>query len=157
MGNIGARLAVLALVTGLAVLTSAQAQEKKIKREDLPPAVERTVAAQSQSATIKGFSSEVEGGKTLYEVELTVNGHGKDISMDKDGNIVEVEEEVTMDSLPPQVKAGLTKAAGSGTITKVESLTKGVKLVAYEADVKNGSKRSEVQVGPNGNKLAHEE
>ena len=157
MGNIGARLAVLALVTGLAVLTSAQAQEKKIKREDLPPAVEKTVVAQSQSATIKGFSSEVEGGKTLYEVELTMNGHGKDISMDKDGKIVEVEEEVTMDSLPPQVKAGLTKAAGSGTITKVESLTKGVKLVAYEADVKNGSKRSEVQVGPNGNKLAHEE
>jgi uncharacterized membrane protein YkoI len=157
MGNIRARLVVLSLVTGLAVLTSAQAQEKKIKREDLPPAVEKTVAAQSQGAAIKGFSSEVEGGETLYEVELTMNGHGKDISMDKDGKIVEVEEEVAMDSLPPQVKAGLTKAAGSGTITKVESLTKGVKLVAYEADVKNGSKRSEVQVGPNGNKLAHEE
>lgn len=84
-------------------------------------------------------------------------GHGKDISMDKDGKIVEVEEEVAMDSLPPEVKAGLTKAAGSGTITEVESLTKGGELVAYEADVKNGSNRSEVQVGPNGNKLAHEE
>ena len=132
-------------------------KEKKIKREDLPPAVERTVAAQSQGATIKGFSSEVEGGKTLYEVELTMNGHGKDISMDKDGKIVEVEEEVAMDSLPPEVKAGLTKAAGNGTITKLESLTKGGKLVAYEADVKNALKHSEVQVGPNGNKLAHEE
>jgi hypothetical protein len=86
-----------------------------------------------------------------------VNGHGKDISMDKDGKIVEVEEEVTMDSLPPEVKAGLANAVGARTITKVESLKKGGKLVAYEADVKNGSKRSEVQVGPNGNKLAHEE
>jgi uncharacterized membrane protein YkoI len=157
MNNLVARLAVLSLITGLAVLTSAQAQEKKINREDLPHAVEKTVAAQSQGATIKGFSTEVEGGKTLYEVELTVNGHGKDISMDKDGNIVEVEEEVAMDSLPPEVKAGLTNAAGSGTITRVESLTKRGKLVAYEAAVKNGSKRSEVQVGPNGNKLAHEE
>src|SRR5580704_4910554 len=157
MTNIGARLAVLSLVTGLAALTSAQAQERKVKREDLPPAVEKTVAAQSQGATIKGFSTEVEGGKTLYEVELTVNGHGKDISMDMDGKIVEVEEEVAMDSLPPEVKAGLTKAAGSGTIAKVESLTKGGKLVAYEADVKNGSRLSEVQVGTNGNKLAHEE
>jgi uncharacterized membrane protein YkoI len=157
MTNIRARLATLSLITGLAVLTSVQGQEKKIKREDLPPAVEKTVAAQSQGATIKGFSSEVEGGKTLYEVELAVNGHGKDISMDKDGKIVEVEEEVAMDSLPPEVKAGLTKAAGSGTINKVESLTKGGKLVAYEAEVRNGSKRSEIQVGPNGNKLAHEE
>ena len=97
------------------------------------------------------------GSKRLYEVELTVNGHGKDISMDKDGKIVEVEEEVAMDSLPSEVKAGLTRAAGSGTITKVESLTKGGKLVAYEADVKSGPKHSEVQVGPNGEKLAHEE
>src|ERR1700692_2469564 len=99
MGNIGARLAVLSLVTGLAVLTGAQAQEKKIKREDLPPAVEKPGAAKSQEATIKGFSSEVEGGKTLYEVELTMNGHGKDISMDKDGRIGEEKEEVTRDSL----------------------------------------------------------
>jgi uncharacterized membrane protein YkoI len=157
MTNIGARLAVLSLITGLAVLTITQAQEKKIRREDLPPAVEKTVAGESQGATIKGFSTEVEGGKTLYEVALTVSGHGKDISMDKDGKIVEVEEEVAMDSLPPEVKAGLTKAAGSGTITRVETLAKAGKIVAYEADVKNGSKHSEVQVGPNGNKLAHEE
>jgi uncharacterized membrane protein YkoI len=106
---------------------------------------------------IKGFSTEVDKGKRLYEVELAVNGHGKDVSMDKDGKIVEVEEEVAMDSLPTEVKAGLSRAAGSGTITKVESLTKGGKLVAYEASVKNGPKQSEVQVGPNGNKLAHEE
>src|ERR1700674_991674 len=157
MTNIAARLAVLLLIMGLAVLTNAQAQEKKIKTEELPPAVEKTVFGQSQGATIKGFSTEIDKGKRLYEVELTVNGHGKDISMDKDGKIVEVEEEVAMDSLSPEVKAGLTRAAGSGTITKVESLTKGGKLVAYEAGVKNGSKHSEVQVGPKGNKLAHEE
>ena len=157
MTNIAARLAVLSLIAGLAVLTTAQAQEKKIKREELPPAVEKTVSEQSQGATIKGFSTEVDNGKRVYEVELTVNGHGKDISMDKDGKIVEVEEEVAMDSLSPEVKTALTRAAGSGTIMKVESLTKGGKLVAYEASVKNGPKHSEVQVGPNGEKLAHEE
>jgi hypothetical protein len=157
MNKIAARFAVLSLITGLAVLTTARAQEKKIKREELPPAVEKTVSEQIQGATIKGFSTEVEKGKRLYEVELTVNGHGKDISIDKDGKIVEVEEEVAIDSLPAEVKAGLTIAAGSGTITKIESLTKGGKLVAYEAVVKNGAKRSEIQVGPSGGKLAHEE
>jgi hypothetical protein len=156
MTTTGARLAVLLLITGLAIATTMQAQEKKITRGELPAAVEKTVAEQSQGATIKGFSTELDKGKRVYEVELSVNGHGKDISMDKDGKIVEVEEEVAMDSLPPEVKAGLTSAAGSGTILKVESLTKGGKLVAYEAGVKNGPKH-EVQVGPNGNKLAHEE
>jgi uncharacterized membrane protein YkoI len=157
MAKIGARLAVLALVTGLATLTTGRAREKNIKREELPPAVEKTVAAQSVGATIKGFSTEVENGKRLYEVELAVNGHSKDISMDEDGRVVEVEEEVALDSLPEEVKAGLTREARSGTITKVESLTKAGKLVAYEAAVKNGPKRSEVQVGPNGKKLAREE
>jgi uncharacterized membrane protein YkoI len=157
MAKIGVRLAALLLIPGPAFLTTAHAQEKKIKREELPPAVEKTVAEQSQDATIKGFSTEVDKGKRLYEVELTVTGHGKDISMDKDGKIIEVEEEVTMDSLPSAVKAGLKKAAGSGTITKVESVTRQGKLVAYEAGVKNGTKHSEVQVGPSGNKIAQEE
>jgi hypothetical protein len=157
MANIGARLAVLSVITALVVLATAHSQEKKIKREELPPAVEKTVSEQSQVATIKGFSTEVENGKRLYEVELTVNGHGKDISMDEDGKVVEVEEEVAMDSLPPAVKAGLIRAAGSGTLTKVESVTKAGKLVGYEASVKNGTKHSEVQVGPKGNKLLHEE
>lgn len=144
-------------IAGLAMLSVIQAQEKKITRAELPAAVEKTVAEQSKGAAIKGFSTEVEKGKTFYEAELKVNGHGKDILMDEQGNIVEVEEEVMMDALPIAVKEGLTKAAGAGTVSKVESLTKGGKLVAYEAVVKTGTKRSEVQVGPDGKKLAHPE
>jgi hypothetical protein len=64
-------------------------------------------------------------------------------------------KEVALSSLPPVVKDGLTSAAGAGTIGKVESLTKKGKLVAYEAVLQNGEKRSEVQVGPDGKKLAH--
>jgi hypothetical protein len=152
--NLNGKLTVAALLIGLATVSVAQAQEKKLRREQLPPAVEKTVATESQGATINGFATEVEKGKRLYEVELTVNGHSKDISMNKNGNVVEVEEEVTMDSLPANVQEGLRKAAGAGTIGKIESLTKGGKLVAYEGHVKTGTKRSEIQVGPNGEKLA---
>jgi hypothetical protein len=58
-----------ALAAGLLASTTAHAEEKRIRREDLPPAVEKTVAEQSQRATIKGFSKEVEHGKTYYEAE----------------------------------------------------------------------------------------
>jgi hypothetical protein len=136
---------------------NASAQEKKIKRSDLPPAVEKTVAAQSAGATIRGFSTEIEKGRTLFEVEMTVSGHSKDVSMTADGSIVEVEEQVALDSLSPEVKAGLQAKAGKGKITKVESLTKKDKLVAYEAQVVTNGKRSEVQVGPDGKPLDHEE
>jgi hypothetical protein len=155
--NLYSKLVTVSLVAGLAALSGVQAQDKKIKREELPAAVEKTVAEQSAGATIRGFSTEVEQGKRLYEVELMVNGHAKDISMDEQGNVVEVEEEVSLGSLPAAVKDGLTKAAGGGTIDKVESISKKGKLVAYEAVVKTGTKRSEIQVGPDGKKLARPE
>jgi hypothetical protein len=136
---------------------AASAQEKKIKRSDLPPAVEKTVAAESSGATILGFSQEKENGQTFYEAEMKVNGHSKDILIDTTGAIVEVEEEVALDTLLPEVKAGLTAKAGQGKILKVESIKKHDKLVAYEAQVTTNGKKSEVQVGPDGKALDHEE
>jgi len=148
----------IALAAGGSLLAgTASAQEKKIKRSDLPPAVEKTVAAQSTGATIRGFSTEKENGQTLYEVEMTVNGHSKDISIAADGFIVEIEKQVALDSLSPEVIAGLQAKAGKGKILKVESLTKKDKLVAYEAQVETNRKKSEVQVGPEGKPLDHEE
>jgi hypothetical protein len=144
------------LTLGLTI-TVVQAQEKKIRREHLPAAVEKTVARESEGATIKGFATEIEHGQKFYEAELTINGHSKDILMDKNGKIVEVEEEVALDSLPPAVQEALKKASGAGSIELVESLTKNGTLVAYEGHLKNGKKRSEVQVGPNGEKLAKPE
>jgi uncharacterized membrane protein YkoI len=145
-------LAAVLLVGGLEV-----AQEKKIKRADLPPAVEKTIAVQSAGATVKGFSKETEKGQTYYEAEMIVNGHSKDILIDTNGAIVEVEEEVAMDALPTEVKAGLQAKAGEGKLVKVETLTKQDKLVAYEAQVRKDGKKSEVQVGPDGKPLDHEE
>ena len=95
------------------------AAEKKITRSDLPAAVEKTVQEQSQGATINALSMEKEKGKAIYEVEMTINGHGKDISISADGSIVEVEEEVAQDSLSGIVKNALTKRAGTAKIVKV--------------------------------------
>ena len=146
----------LAVLTALAVSIVAFAQKKKIQRADLPPAVEKTVAAQSEGATIKGFSQEKEKGQLYYEAEMMVGGHGKDVLIDANGGIVEVEEQVALDSLPPAVKAGLQAKAGAGKIVKVESLTKHDKLVAYEAVVQTNGKKKEIQVGA-GKPLDHEE
>jgi hypothetical protein len=88
---------------------------------------------------------------------MTVRGHGRDVSIAPDGTVLEIEEEIALDSLPAAVRAGLMQAAGSGKITKVESLTKHGAIVAYEAQVSTGTKRSEIQVGPDGKPLAHEE
>ena len=147
----------LTVVLSCALQSLAEEQEKKIERSSLPPAVEKIVAAQSQTATIRGFAEEIENGQKLYEVKLMVDGHKKNILMDANGTIVEVEEQIAMESLPSAVRDGLQAKAGSGKVIKVESITKNNRLVAYEAKVMTDGKKSEVQVGPEGRPLDHEE
>lgn len=149
-------LPVLFLATSLMVFGIAQASEKKVKMKDLPKAVQKTVEEQSQGATVSGLSKEVEHGKTYYEVELKVKGHGKDILIDAAGAIVEVEEEVAMASLPQAVKTAIEAKAGKGKIVKVESITKNNALVAYEAQVNTAGKKSEIKVGPDGKSMDNE-
>ena len=145
------------LLVSLVLVGSALAQEKKIKRSDLPAAVEKTVVEQSKGATIRGFSQEKENGQTTYEAEMLVNGHSKDVQMDANGGVIEIEEQVDLQAVSAEVKAGLQAKAGKGKIMKVESITKKDKLVAYEAKVMTDGKKSEVQVGPGGKPLDHEE
>ena len=152
-------LPVVGLAAGASLFfaLSVLAAEKKIKRSDLPPAVEKTVAAQSLGATIQGFSAESENEQIFYEAEMTVNGHSRDVLMDAGGVIVEIEEQIAMDSLPVAVQDALHAKAGKGKIVTVESITKHDKVVAYEAAVLTEGKRSEVQVDPQGKHLSHEE
>lgn len=151
------KITVLTAAVLLCLSGSVLAADKKLTKSQLPAAVQKTADEQSKGATVVGYSSEVENGMTEYEVKLKVDGHSKDVSIDPSGNVLEVEEEVALNSLSADAQAGLKKAAGTGTLGKVESLTKNGKLVAYEAKVTKSGKKSEVQVGPKGEKLAHEE
>lgn len=141
---------IMSIVLAMGGAVWGQDSEKKVKMEQLPAAVQKTVKEQSKGATIRGFSKEVEKGKTFYEAELTVNGHAKDMLIDENGTVVEVEEEVALDSIPAAAKAAIQKGAGTGKILKVESITKGGALVAYEAQIQKGAKKSEVRVKPDG-------
>jgi hypothetical protein len=126
------------------------AAEHTIDRSQLPPEVEKTVRENSSGASIKGFSVESEGSKKIYEAEMVVAGHSKDLEIAEDGTLNGIEEEVSFDALRPSVQQALRAKAGAGTIVKVESLTKRNVLVGYEAAVRKGSRKSEIQVGPNG-------
>lgn len=145
----------VSIVTLLAIIGSAA--DKKLTKSQLPAAVQKAAEEQSKGAKVVGYSSEKEKGKTLYEVAMKVDNHTKDVIFDETGKLVEVEEEVAVTSLPSGVQESLKKAAGRGKLGKVESLTKDGKLVAYEAIVTRRGKKSEIQVGPNGEKLDHEE
>jgi uncharacterized membrane protein YkoI len=137
-----AAIALSALATG-GVL--AQDSEKKVKMQDLPAAVQKAVKDYSKDAKIRGLATEMNKGKKVYEAELTIAGHSKDVTFDADGHVVSVEEETTLASIPAPAREAIQSAAGKGKVTEVETVTEGGKIF-YEAQVKTGGKKSEVKV-----------
>jgi uncharacterized membrane protein YkoI len=119
------------VLTACAVL----AAEKKVRLEELPPAVQAAVKEQTRNATLVGLSTETEKGKTMYEVEMKVNGKGRDLLLDRTGAVVETEVEVDPDSVPVPARAAIQKRAGGDTVAKIEKVTAG-SAVSYEGTIK---------------------
>jgi hypothetical protein len=137
----------MAIVLSLAPL--ALAQETKVKMKDLPAAVQKAVQEQTRTAKLRGLSKEVENGKTLYEAETTVNGKSRDILIDADGKVVEVEEATTLSAIPEPARKAFQQEAGAGKILTVETVTKG-SVVSYEAVIQKGGKKAEIKVRGDG-------
>ena len=85
-----------------------------------------------------------------YEVETKRDGKGRDLTFDERGSLLEVEQEVDLDSIPGPAKEAIRKKLAGGTLKKVESVTQGSK-VSYEADVRTkDGKNREVAVNADG-------
>jgi len=146
---------VLALMLGALLSVPGVAQEKggdrekKVKLRDLPAAVQAAVKEQSKGATLVGLAQEEENGRTLYEAEMKVNGHGRDVLMDATGKVVSVEEEVALASIPAAAREALLKAVGKGKMLKVESVTADG-VTVYEALIRAAGKTAEVKVDAKG-------
>ncbi len=124
--------------------------EKKLQLKNLPAAVKATVEEQSKGATIRGLAKEKENGKTVYELELKVDGHNKDMMIDASGKILSIEEQVELKDLPSSVQAEIVKQTGKGKISIIESLTENGALTGYEALIKTGGRSKEVKISPDG-------
>ena len=105
----------------------------------------------------ESYTSEVEGGKLEYEVATVANNLTRNVTIDPDGKVVEVEQEVALITLPAAVREGFQRKAGTGRVTKVISIKDSNAMMAYEAKVLDAGKKSEVQVGADGKVLEVEE
>jgi uncharacterized membrane protein YkoI len=142
----------MALCICLSVSAGIPAQKSKqsLKLEDLPAPVQKAVHEQSEGAEIRNISKEMEKGKLNYEVEMKANGHNKDILVDSTGKVTEVEEQVEVGSLSPEVQEDIKKAAGGGQVRYVESLMHDGKLTSYEVHILANGKKMEKHVSPAG-------
>ena len=126
------------------------AADKPLLLKDLPPAVQKTVEAETKGATIKSIVKEKEKGKTFYEVETMVNGKSRDIVVNSAGSLEVVEEQAELDSFPTPAKAAILKKVANGKITLAETLKKGSVLNYEAAYTTKGGKKKEVIVTAEG-------
>ncbi len=139
------KLLYVVMLVAFAVL----AAEKKVKLEELPPAVQTAIREQTKNATLVGLSTEKQKGKTVYEAETRVGSRSRDLLIDQTGSVIETEEEVDMEIVPTPARSAIQKRAAGGTISKVEKVTGAA--ISYEAVIRTkAGKTVEYAVNPDG-------
>lgn len=136
----------------IAILACATlAAEKSLQLKNLPPAVQKSIQDNLKGGEIKNIGKETEHGVAQYEVESILNGKHRDFNVDTKGNLVVVEEETSIDSIPAAAKAAIMKKVGAGTLGMVETFTKPGSETMYEAAWKDkAGKKHEVLVKADG-------
>lgn len=132
---------------GLIFTTGIHAQ--KYTASDMPQAVIDSFNKMYPNATAIGYDIEKENGGKFYEIESKDGDIRRDLLFNADGSISEIEEQISISSLPDNVTAGVYAKYPKGTITKAEKVTKGSETL-YEVVVKNGRKKLEVRLNTNG-------
>ena len=123
----------------------AEAGETKLEKKDVPAAVIAAFGKAYPKATMKGFSKEVEKGKTVYEVESVEGKMTRDATYSADGKVMVVEESVEMKDVPAAVQQALEKKYPKAKVNKAEKLMEGG-TVGYEFKVTTAEgKKAEVK------------
>jgi threonine dehydrogenase-like Zn-dependent dehydrogenase len=133
----------------IAAASTAQA-ESHVPCNTFPAAVLNQAKTEAGNATIRGCVKDKENGKITYEVETLKDGKSKDIVLDASGSVLEVEQEVKADSLPPAVSDAIAKAANGGKVGKIESVTREGAIASYETTIMKKGQRREVAFSPQG-------
>jgi hypothetical protein len=124
--------------------------EKKLTLKDLPAPVQKTIQAELKGGEIKSIGKETEHGVAQYEVETMLNGKHRDFNVDTKGNLVVVEEETTIDSIPPAAKTAILKKVADGKLGMVELFIRGAETMYEAAYTTKAGKKHEVLVKADG-------
>ncbi len=121
-----------------------------IQQAELPTAVQKALLRDKpKDATFRGFEKEVIDGKTFYEVQMTVEGKGRELLYRPNGKIEEIEQETTLEAIPGPAREAILRAAKTGTIRKVDLITEGKKTF-YEGELLIGGQKSQVRFDAKG-------
>jgi hypothetical protein len=135
--------------------TTSSKKEKKLDRKDLPVAVMAAFQKTYPNDSISGASKETKDSVVYYEVESKAGTAERSILYLSDGTVSEIEEGISVDSLPASVSAGIAKHNSRGKIEKAERVTRGAN-VEYEVMITAGKAKTELVLDNTGTVLKTE-
>jgi len=131
-------LSALALVL-VAVFALAE-EEAELKKSDVPEAVLMAFAKAQPNAVITEYTREVIDGQTRYEIETRVGKIEKDYVYMPDGTLLQIDEDMSVKSLPQVVVQSITSAYPNCELEEADKITRGSTL-EYEVviEIEDGS------------------
>jgi len=142
-----------AALSAAAHVAQAVEKDQRIRKSDMPEAVQATADRESAGATVQSYAKAVEKGQAVYAMDVVAGGHAKEILIGGDGNVVSVREEVPFAQLPPEIQAGLKQHAGSARIDRVVVISKNTAVTGYEARIATKGEKgttSRIELGVDG-------
>jgi uncharacterized membrane protein YkoI len=128
---------------------------KEVKLEDVPSAAQTVIQSHTSGGTIEKITCEKEEGKHFYKVEYKKDGREFELQVDDEGKILETEEILAMEDLPPAVRETVKAESGGGKIKELALETEGGKTF-YEVEFEKDGKEHEVKIAEDGTVLERE-
>jgi hypothetical protein len=140
---------------GLGWMTAEALDEDELRLADCPPAVRKTLQAETKGAPIAAvFKEKAEDGQTTYWADVTLGGRAYSIGVLENGTLSELnlavdDEEVAFDRCPAAVQETF-RAEAFGA--RIETVSKDIRygVTIYEAVVEHRGKSYEVIVAQDG-------
>lgn len=148
-------IVVIALLTGVVL----HAGKKNIEFDKLPENIKsafQELQASIGKAHNLNVSTEEVDGMIQYELEFNIEDDNIEVVYDKDGKILEYNEEIDYKELPSAAIKSLKKEFPGFIIKKVQKVMKNGGLDCFEAKLLYKEKKYEVRIKPEGKILSKE-
>ena len=139
----------------MVVLNGCAMFSKEVKLEDVPPAAQAVIQSHTSGGTIEEITCEKEEDKHFYKVEYKKDGREFELQVDDEGKVLEIEESMKMEDLPPAVQETVKTESAGGKIKELVLETEKGKTF-YEVEFEKDGKEHEVKINEDGSILERE-
>ena len=129
---------------------------KELKLEDVSPAAQAVIESHTSGEGIEKITHEKEEGKNFYKVEYKKDGRKFELEVDKDGEVLEAEEIVTMEDLTPAVKETVKTESAGAEIKELALLETEEGKILYEIEFEKDGKEHKIKIAEDGTVLERE-